>query len=559
MFLYSLFSDKKYHFRVFLFVLIFLSILATFLYGTQLFAGDDYYFHNARFEALMQSLKDGTFPSYIDYTGMYGYGYLIKPFYSDFILIPYAILGNITSKEFAYIFLLFSMTVLCGIFMYITVNKIYKSSYAAAISALLYTFALYRLLDVYHRAALGEALSFTFLPIVFLGLHYIIKGDYKKWYVITIGFSLMILTHVLSSVLLFITVIIVLIVYYKDLLKEPKRIYYLILAGLVTFIIAGYYIFPFFEQVLSNTFYFQKFKTSPYAFSQSRLSISEIFRDMADGFIFIKGGSRTGLLLILPLIVRFFIKKSDDMKYLRAADIGVLIALFYIFMTSTLIPWDRAPLAYLSFIQFTWRLYEFVCYFFAVAGGYYLYLVCKSSKSRIIVFLSLISFISCAIIIDAKEYKEVKLPIRSDKSLNEKNHYIKAGMEYVPARTPLPDPFVLERKDSVFHQQNGTIISDFERNRNVVEFTVFTNQKDSLELPLIYYKGYSASLNGKDIPVTESAHGLVQVVVDQSGRVEAYYSGTLVQKLSFYTTILSIFALCGYIYLQNKKRKHTNN
>jgi len=554
--LYSLLSDKRYQFRIFLFVLVSLSILATFLYGNQLFGGDDYYFHNARFEALMQSLKDGTFPSYIDYTGMYGYGYLIKPFYSDFILIPYAALGNVTSKEFAYIFLLFSMTILCGIFMYITVNKVYKSSYAAAISALLYTFALYRLLDVYHRAALGEALSFTFLPIVFLGLHYIVKGDYRKWYIITIGFSLMILTHVLSSVLLFITVIIILLISYKDLLKEPKRIYYLILAGFVTFIIAGYYIFPFLEQIFSNTFYFQKFKTSPYIFSLSRLSIPEIFRDMADGFSLIKGGSKTGLLLVLPVLLRFFIKKTDKTKYLKSVDIGVIIGLLYILMTSTLIPWDRIPLAYMSFIQFTWRLYEFVCYFFAVAGGYYLYLLCKSNKSKIIAFSSLVILTSLVIIIDAKNYKEMKLPARSDKNLNEENHYVKAGMEYVPARTPLPDPFVLERKDSVLYQQNETVISDFKRNKNIVEFTVTTHQPDSLELPLIYYKGYSASLDGKDIPVTQSSHGLVQVPVDQSGRVEACYKGTLIQKLSFCTTILSIFALCGYIFVQNRKRKH---
>ena len=69
----SLIADKKYHFWIFFSVLLFLSVFCSFAYGTQFFGGDDYYFHNARFEALMQGLKDGTFPSYIDYQGLYGY------------------------------------------------------------------------------------------------------------------------------------------------------------------------------------------------------------------------------------------------------------------------------------------------------------------------------------------------------------------------------------------------------------------------------------------------------------------------------------------------------
>lgn len=559
--MFPLVPDKKCHFWIFLLILLYLLFLTTIAYGRSFVGGDDYFFHNARFEALMQGLQDGTFPSYIDYKGLYNYGYLVKPFYSDFILIPFAVLAIFTGKSFAYLSLFFSMTFLCGIFMYIFIQKVYKDRYAAVLGSLLYTFCLYRLYDLYHRAAWGEAFSFTFLPVVFLGLYYIIKGDYRKWYVIAIGFSLMIFTHVLSSLLLFITVCIILVIYNRSLLKEPKRLYYLVLAGAVTIIVTGYYLFPFFEQVASDTFYFQKFKYLPYTTAQSRLDFPTIMYGMIAGFTTGSQSIGIGLLLLLPLCFRFFVRSKDkeSAKYLRSIDTGVIIGIFYILLTSGLAPWTKFPLSYLSFIQFPWRLYEFVCFFFALAGGYYLCLLCKGRNSKIAVLSTLVILLSVVIVINASSYKEMKVgPRLSDTELNETTHYTMAGMEYYPAAMPFPDTFIRDRGDSVISQTRKTAITVFVRDRNITAFNVNVEMKDSLELPLIYYKGYAATLNGKDIPVAGSRNGLVQIPVDQTGRVEVFYKGTLIQMLGFYTTILAIFALCIYIFIQRRKKPFKN-
>lgn len=550
-------ENRKYHFPGFLAVLLLLSILTAYAYGSQLIGGDDFFFHNARFEALMNGLRDGTFPSYIDYNGLYGYGYLVKPFYSDFILIPFAAIANLTGKAFAYQFLLFSMTFLCGLFMYIFVKKVYKSQFAASASAILYAFSLYRLFDLYHRAAWGEAFSFTFLPIVFLGLYYIIQGDYKKWYVITIGFSLMIFTHVLSSLLLFGTICIVLIIYWKNLYKEPKRLYYLVLAGVVTVIITSYYLLPFFEQLASNEFYFQRFRHSAYATDQATRNFAEIIQALFAGIEIKQWGSPIGLLIVIPLLIRCLLwKKEYKTKQLKSIDTGVLIGIMYIILASSLIPWDKFPLYYFSIIQFPWRLYEFTTFFFALAAGYYLYLICKTATIKLIVLSLLIVLSAGVIIVDANIYKEFKLSSRADRpDFNEKTHYIIAGMEYYPSRLPYPHPFIKERKDSVISQTKGTEVSGFVRNNFKIEFDIEAAGQDSLELPLLYYKGYTALLNKKETPATESKHGLVQVPVDQSGRVEAYYKGTLIQKISLYITILSIFVLCIYIFIQKRRNQ----
>lgn len=551
--LFAIFN-KKSQFWIFLIILVSLSMLTVVLYGDDFIGGDDYYFHNARFDALMLSLKEGTFPTYIDYKGIYGYGYLTKIFYSDFVLIPFAFIANCTSKIFAYQLLYFTMTLFSGLSMYIFVSRVYKSSYAASISGLLYAFSVYRLFDLYHRAAWGEAFSFTFLPIAFLGLFYIIKGNYKNWYILSIALSLMIMTHLLSTFLLIITFVIILLIYVKSFLKEPIRIYYLILSAVVTLILSSYFIFPFVEQLLSNTFYFQKFKSSAYTTGSFTQSFYEI---MMGAFSVFKSGwqlASIGILLVVFLPLRFFISKKVKDSHLRNVDVGVIIGFFYLFLISDFAPWEKFPLYYLSVIQFPWRFYEFIVFFFSIAGGYYLHLVLKHKTCKMIVLEVIFVITLFILVVDSCNYKNIRVVSRQlNTELNEKTHYVNAGMEYFPVKLPYPKPFILDRGDSFTSINGDTYISDFSRNNNILEFQTHQTANESLELPLMFFKGYVATLNGTDIHVSESNRGLVQISTETSGNIEVYYAGTFVQKLSWYLTILTIFVLSVYVCFQRKR------
>jgi hypothetical protein len=537
-----------------------LSGITSFIYDIDLSCGDDYAFHMSRLEALIQSFNDGTFPSYIDCEAVYGYGYLVKPFYSDFVLIPYGIIGYLVNVDFAYQFFLFSMTVLCAVFMYNLVYKLSKSSYSASISSLLYTFSLYRLFDVYCRAAIGEVLSFTFLPLVFLGLYYVVYGDFKKWYILAIGFSLVIMSHVISSVLLFFTVIIISLFYYKKFIEEPKRLYYLVLSGIVTLMITVYYLLPFLEQLLSDTFYFQESAFTPSMINYFRLDIIEILKSATDGFTNRVGvGPKLGFLLVFPLFLRFFLKRNTTNKeLLKLLDILLIVGICYIFFTSKMMSYTIFPFTSLAFIQFPSRLFEFVAFFFSIVAGCCINLVFRSYKYKLMIavfiFISLIIVVSKSADIYIERSRYIG---RMDQAryIDKYEHLFFLGMEYYPVKLERSTirQFITTRGDSVSAKYSA-IINEFDRNKNITSFNVHTETENVLELPLIYYKGYTASLNGKELPVAESAHGLVQVAVDRSGRVEAYYKGTFVQKMGFCITILSIFALCVYIFLQKRRK-----
>lgn len=553
----SIAVNKKSQFWAFFVVLVFMSLFMAFVYGPVYdHPGYDYYFHLKRFEALITALKEGNFPIYIDYSAALNYGYLSKMFYSDIILVPFALLRLFLDASVAYEVMLFTMTILCGLFMYKAINAIYKNPFAAFIGAILYTFSVYRLFDIYNRGALGEVFAFTFIPIVFLGLYHIIKGNYKKWYIIAIGFSLLIFSHVISTVLTFITVIILLIIYYKSLIKEPKRIYYLIFAGIITLLITASYILPMWEQMQSNVFRYESNDwTLP---SRAKLPLNYVLWALFCGFTYPKDITIVGIgvLLILAIVMRFFVKEKSDK--LKSIDICVLIGVFYIIASSSIFPWGRFPFTLLSFIQYPSRLYLFVTLFFSVAGGYYLSRIFLKGRQRLIFMGIVLLLTGITMYLHTDNYKYMYA--EHIKASNEKptsgNFFYLNGAEYVPNRVSSAY-YVQSRGDSIISINGKTEINNYNRDKNTLLINISTHETDSLELPLFYYKGYYAELNEKEIPIMQSDNGLIQIPIDETGNVKVYYKGTATQKISWYITVISIFVLCIYIFAVRKKEKRS--
>ncbi len=550
-------DHKKSHFWLFLMILTLLTIYMM-LANKPLLLGHDMLVHYARIEGLKNAIEDGRFPWYINYNGLDGYGYFIKAFYCDLLLVPFAVIAIFTDNVTAYECMIFIITLLCGISTYLVIKRIYNSSVAAILGALLYTFCCYRLLDLFIRAAIGESFAFIFLPIVLLGAYEIIRGDYKKWYILTIGYSLLIFSHLISSALTFITLIIFFVIYYKCLIREPKRITYLFIAALVTLIITAYYLFPMIEQMMSNTFYYEVKGSIPDNMNSVAVRITPIIEGMIQG---VTSHLQTfhvkiGLLLTASICTRVFV--SGKSKLVRSADILVIVGLFYVFMSSTIFPWAIFPFNKLSFMQFPWRLYQFSSLFFAIAGGFYLSEATKTNKRKLIVLIGFIIGTCIVVNSEGKNFTYQIAEIHGNNTLREidetkRSNY--SGLEYMPIKVP-SSSYIYDRGNRISTKSEEANITDYKKEKGITSFSINTNKKDILELPLIYYKGYSAILNGREITVEQSQNGLIEIPVEQSGEVIVYYKGTLIQKISFYITIISILALCIYIFSQRRKKSH---
>jgi uncharacterized membrane protein YfhO len=131
-----------------------------------------------------------------------------------------------------------------------------------------------------------------------------------------------------------------------------------------------------------------------------------------------------------------------------------------------------------------------------------------------------------------------------------------SGGEYLPAKVPSSE-YIEKRGDKIACLHNETTVSRFVRQRNGLSFLLQTSQIETLELPLIYYKGYRAELDGKTLDLTESPDGLVEITAGDSGIANVYYAGTVIQKISVWITLLSLLALLGYV-IGRKYGKHSS-
>ncbi|MDR1882158.1 MAG: hypothetical protein LBR26_05175 [Prevotella sp.] len=547
-------ADGKSGFRIFLLVLFALSLFMVCRLGpVSTYAGHDYFFNTGRFNVLIQALKSGNYPVYMDYNALGGYGYFTKGFYPDLVLLPFAALGIFTGTLVAYDAMIFTMTFLCGLFMFHAVNGVFKNTFVASVSAILYSFSAYRLFDWYNRAALGESLSFTFLPVVFLGLYRIIKGDHRKWYLLTIGYSLLVYTHLLSSFLAFITLVLIVVVCYRPLVKEPERIACLALAAIVALPIVSSYMLTLLEQMFSNTFYYSVKENIT---GQTKLGLEDLVRGALSGILYSKTENMAGmgpLLVCLPLL-RLFVKERTP--YIKIADFCVLIGIILLVSASAVFPWGRLPL---GFIQFPWRFYEFITFFFAVSGAYYLSLVLKTRKHRIIAGAGVISFTLLVFVVSDHNYKYWQSLAMSEAphwftgAASVDNEYYLGGLEYLPVKTPSHN-YIHQRGDTVISERAKTEVSNFQRKEGVTSFDIKTGSPDMIEVPLVYYKGYKATLDEKELLVEESDYGLIRIPVNGSGKVEIYYAGTTLQKAGGYISVLSIPGLIVYVFVFGKKR-----
>ena len=222
---------------------------------------------------------------------------------------------------------------------------------------------------------------------------------------------------------------------------------------------------------------------------------------------------------------------------LKSVDIGLLIGLFYIFASS--------------------QLYLLVTFFFAVAGGYYLSRIFAKEKARFIVVLAVILCTSIVIYMHNDNYRIMHTHIgQTNEKPEASNFFYLNGAEYVPDKAKSAFHILL-RGDSIASINGNTAVESHSRYKHVLNISINTQSTDSLELPLFYYKGYTALLNDKKLPITQSTHGLIQIPVNETGDVKVYYEGTIIQKVNFYLSILSILCLIIYIWI-TKRRKNDN-
>ena len=527
--------------------------------------GDDLYFHLSRIVGIKNGLELGIFPVKV-YPGYFnGYGYANGLFYPDLFLYIPAILVYLGMKVVtAYKILIVLCTIFSALFMYICVKGISKSRYAGAISMIVYTLASYRAIDVYTRADLGETLAFVFFPLVILGIYKIIYENYKQWYILSFGIAAIFLSHEISSIVVSGFTVLIFLIGLFHMRKEKKRILYFILAGVVACLLTAYFTFPLVQQILSQKFILTTKTITQFTLSQTVEGfLPTIFSFRFNKFL-VPAISGVGIAILVIPVLRFKIRKNRA-KYFVFSDICLVMGIICLLAVIGWFPWNTitAICKQIGAIQFAWRLLLPATAFLSVSSGIIAFALFKNKKHRIIaliVVLILSMFASTENI-----YADYTAKVQSHKMISESYQvdYSVGNGEYLPANTNIDKLY--SRGDIVTSNDKALEVS-FTKEGTKMTIEFYNNNKDNtyIELPLIYYLGYKATIdiNGQkvNLPVEKGTNNIIKIPLEgyTNGTISVYYGGTVLEYISLLITIIALILLFIYMISRRKQIRDIN-
>lgn len=530
---------------IYVFIIIFLTIFSQYSYGN--WTGADLIFHVIRLDAVTQAINDNVLFEYIDSNALFGYGYGTNLFYSDFFLIPFAFIGKYTTTSIAYTTLMFALHILCAYISFISIRQIGYNKHISYLFSILYTFSFYRLMNVYERDALGESLAMTFIPLLIWGFYDIVYNDYKKWYILSLGYTFIALSHALSILITGIAGFTFLIFSSKQLWREKIRFKYLLFATLSSFILSAYSLLPLIEQLYSNTFYVSSNKALFIGISTE--SFSSIIRGCFAGVSFVTNVTNfgIGIIITMALLSRLCLKKD---KLIFKADRLVIITFPLFFIMSPLFLWHTPPFDKLNIIQFTTRFYSIIVPILCLAATIYLHKNFTKSSHTFIGTL-IITLLIIIQITNSSNLNKIQVPFDLDLNVFSDNrdsidHLGIAGAEYLPLKIPNRSFFKERGSDSIRIIRGENNIIGFHRINRSIYVTTANNNQTTIELPLTYYKGYKAYLNKEELTVNQSDYGLVELDINKEGIIQVAYKGTFITTISPYITFIGLFLLIIY-------------
>lgn len=487
---------------------------------------------------------------------------------------------------------MFVVTVATGIAMYKFVIKITKNKNIAILASVLYIIAPYRITDMYVRMALAELTSFIFIPMVFSGMYSIINEN-KKSSLLIIGASGLILTHTVVCMYTAMLCFVYLIVFIRKLNK--KSILNLLVSLLMIVLITSFYWVGLAQHYFSTSYEVfvpgRMERVDVLNFYKTSLS-QLVYTDQEQKMIYEIGIVTFIGLLLTPIAIMKFETQEKEKDFTKIYGLFGILGIVLTIMTLKIFPFEKLPGTF-TMIQFTFRLFEFTSFFFAIISAVNFWILIKNFNIRDVIIISLIACLLTTIygkkISYEKKYDEKDFiePRRVTKDVGRINAGM-ASFEYLPSKAfNCLKTYIADREDVPIilnNSDNQITISDYEKNGSNMKMKILkaspelangtdkvyevseelTNEEDTIseanqddesskanttsedieiELPYIYYLGYRVKIDGKEVKYTESEHGFVQINIDKELNEEAEitvkYLGTNEMIITFVVSLVS--------------------
>lgn len=335
--------------------------------------------------------------------------------------------------------------------MYTFVSKLTNNKTTGTLSAILYITMPYHLTDMYIRNAIGEFLSYIFIPLVFLGLYKLFQKEKGDW-ILCIGAIGLLLTHNLMTVLTAIFAIIYMCFNFPKL-KDVHILKKLLIYIIFIICISAFYWLPLLQTMTFTEYqvYQKDAMATTESFVESSLDLKNLFFTDTDATHVFEIGLHILVILCLSVFsIKTIVKSKHKKEYILFLSLGLPCA----FMSTKYFPWKVFGNIF-AILQFPWRMLVFANFFFAIICALNIEILVKNFNIKDVIFFSVISIICVTLL---KGY----LPIDSDiveidkwnlGMVSENKYKVISGMgkgEYLPVKFNNNRNYIVQREDTVY-------------------------------------------------------------------------------------------------------------
>lgn len=505
-----------------------LSIPYKALFQNGLYLATDMVFHLSRIESIKDGLLEHQFPVVIYPNMCNEYGSIGTAYPSLFLYFPAFLRILKVSPVCTYKFYTLVVNGFLVGSAFFSTQYISKSKRASMAAAILFAFSFYHLDMVgYKNWTMGMGIATAFVFIIIAGIYDILFLEQKRWYLLLIGMTGIISSHVMTSIMVSAILLVICLIFVRKIL-DPKRIATMIKTIILAVCVNACTLYMLFD-ALSNRLNTQKLRWT--SFGEGTYSLSEIFT--------IPINIGTILCLLIVFVYLLAERKNRDSLYQFISSLFAIDLILFL-LTTNLLPWTRLlEISWintvLNYIQFPNRLYVVIAPTLAMTTAMCLFKNLVFNKTLKQIMISLIVLVSIWSYWEAcSSYQNGVIAIADSIlgdvfSTHSSDDYLPEGADYEWYNNQYPD--FSSYDDSI-------IVTDYIKNGTRIQgLYVCTKDNQYLDMPLFFYKGYRCvDADGNEIELTKGNHEKIRLILEKTDipqNFTIFYSVPKIYKILF--------------------------
>lgn len=298
---------RKYQKLIIALILLIVPILGTIYltYVGKTYDGTDIAFHWQRMIELHYDLVHGILPQFMTHAES-PLGSAINIFYPYEALLPFISLTFIFRNPLHLIYAVYtSIWIAISVISYFSSKTYFKSKKTSLLFSILYTACSTIGNAMLLNGDFGQALSYAVLPLILFGFLNLIQSNGNHWLMLCMGVSLVIFSHILTTVLMIVALIMWSVFNIKNIFTHIKILLALIKAGILTCLITAIMWLPMIYTIEKNNYYNPKYG------SHVAFWMSGLLWCRSGAFIHENCGFMDGIGIIVGLVALLYLLIPD--------------------------------------------------------------------------------------------------------------------------------------------------------------------------------------------------------------------------------------------------------